>query len=244
MFRDQPLTGERSQLFARFEELHPRDLPRPDAERLAQLIQSDPRCCAMLPRSFATRRERAQFRRVLAQAWLNEEYAEVLDYRPRLLQSARQHRRRRAPLIALVLYATWLEHTVNAIIIGAARIDGSFNGHVDDLARRIVDKNFPTRLSGMWTRYKAPPLDRTMKKRMLEFMELRNELIHYKWIGHPPARLETELVHMRTLVGNVRSLVTYLKGIERQITTLKYRPRIRALLELGSARGPARLSSR
>ena len=219
-------------LFARFEELGPIALPRPDVERLAALIQSDSRCCAMLPRSFATRQSRRRFRTVLARAWIDEEYAEVLDYRQKLLRSASQHRRHRAPFVAIVLYATWIEHSVNAIVIGSARLHGPLPDHVDTVARRIVGADFPTRLSQMWSRYKAPNLDRTTKRRILEFMELRNDLVHYKWIGRAPKDMESHLGHMRTVVGNVGSIVQELRKIERQVTTAKFRPRIRALLGL------------
>jgi len=41
------------QLFDRFERVKPSELSRAEAERLAQLIQSDSRCCAALPRTFA-----------------------------------------------------------------------------------------------------------------------------------------------------------------------------------------------
>ena len=233
------MMNDLSELFDRFEQLPPSDLHRAEAERLAQLIQGDSRCCALLPSSFASRRDRARFRRALTRAWLEEEYAEVLDYRPRLLRAAGQHRRRRAPLVALVLYATWIEHTVNAIVIGAARINGPWTGHVDDLARHIVAADFPVRLSKMWSRYKAPTLDHTVKARLLRFMELRNDLVHYKWIGHSPVELERELAHMRTLAANARSLVTYLRGIERRVTTAKFRPRIRRLLGLRAGRAAA-----
>jgi len=225
-------------LFARFEDLGPARLTTADAERLAHLIQSDPRCCSKLPKSFGSRRARQRFRRILTQAWIEEGYAEVLDYRPRLLRSASQHRRRQAPLVALVLYATWVEHTVNAIVIGAARMT-SFQGSVDDLARRIVAEDFPVRVSRIWSRYKAPRLDRTMKGRMLRLMELRNDFVHYKWIGLAPATLQAELTHMRTIVTNAPSLVTYLRGLEREITTVKFRPRIRKLLKLRTSRVPA-----
>jgi hypothetical protein len=155
---------------------------------LAQLIQSDSRCCAALPRSFAQRRTRARFRKILTKGWIDEDYYEVVDYRPRLPKAAARHKQRRAPLIALLLYATWIEHTVNALIIGSARIAQTFSGDIDDMARRVVAKDFPTRLSHEWSRHKAPPLDRIIKKRILRYMKLRNDLVHYKWIGlNPPS---------------------------------------------------------
>ena len=221
------------QLFNRFERVKPSELPRSDLQRLAHLIQSDSRCCAALPRTFASRRDRARFRRVLHQAWLEEEYAEVLDYRPGLLRSAAQHRRRRAPLLAVVLYATWIEHTVNAIVIGAGRMSGRWTGPVDDLARSIVGSDFKRRLYALWAQYQAPSLDRTIKKRLVNFMELRNDLVHYKWIGVPPARLEMDLAHMRTLAASASELVRHLRRTERLVTTAKFRPRIRRLLGLG-----------
>jgi hypothetical protein len=227
------------QLFDRFERVEPSELSRADAQRLAQLIQSDSRCCAALPSSFGSRRERVRFRRALQQAWLEEEYAEVLDYRPRLLRSATQHRRRRAPLLAIVLYATWIEHTVNAIVIGAGRMSDRWTGTVDDMARNIVAADFPARLNKMWSRYQAPPLDRTVKQRLVKFMELRNELVHYKWIGVAPARLEADLSHMRTLASSAPELVGHLRRAERLVTTAKFRPRIRRLLGLESPRATA-----
>jgi hypothetical protein len=218
------------ELFDRFERLHPSDLSRADAVRLAQLIQSDSRCCAALPASFGNRRARERFRRALHRAWIEEQYAEVLDYRPRLLRSAARHRRHRAPLLAIVLYATWFEHSVNAIVIGAARQSGRWTGSADELARYVVDADFHTRLNRMWSRFKAPPLDRTMRRRLDNFMKLRNELVHYKWIGVPPEQLAGDLAHMRTLAATAPELVALLRDAERQVTTVSFRPRIRRLL--------------
>jgi hypothetical protein len=219
-------------LFDRFERAAPQQLARSDAERLAQLIQSDPRCCEHLPQSFATAVARRRFRRVLNQAWVDEEYAEVLDYRPRLLRSAGQHRRRHAPLVAVLLYATWIEHTVNAVLITAARASGVHTGPVDTLSKNIVAGDFPTRLSKLWARYGAPPIEHTYKSRILRFMDLRNDLIHYKWIGMAPDRLQTELAYMRTLATGASDLIAYLRKLERQATTLGFRKRIRRLLQL------------
>lgn len=220
------------ELFDRFERLGPSELSRADAERLAQLIQSDSRCCTALPRSFGNRRARKRFRRALHRAWIEEQYAEVLDYRPRLLRSAARHRRHRAPLLAIVLYATWIEHSVNAIVIGAARVSGQWTRSADELARHIVAADFHARLNGMWSKFKAPPLDRLIKKRLDKFMTLRNQLVHYKWIGVTPERLAEDLGHMRTIAATAPELVTHLRRAERQVTTISYRPRIRRLLGL------------
>jgi hypothetical protein len=225
-----------AKLFARFERFHPSELSRADAERLAQLIQSDSRCCAALPASFGSRRARERFRRVLHRAWIEEEYAEVLDYRPRLLRSAARQRRHRAPLLAIVLYATWIEHSVNAIVIGAARVSGRWTRSADELARHIVAADFHTRLNGMWSQFNAPPLDRTMRRRVDNFMRLRNELVHYKWIGVRSEQLAADLAHMRTLAATAPELVSCLRRAERQVTTVSFRPRIRRLLGLRAGR--------
>ena len=230
---------ELDRLFEQFENDGPAALARADAERLAQLIQSDSRCCAALPRSFRSRRARARFRSILTKAWIDEQYAEVLDYRRKLLRSAGQHRRHHAPLVALILYAVWIEHTVNAIVIGAARINSRPIVDVDAMARQIVAADFHDRLSRLWARHHAPALDRILKGRLRRFMELRNELVHYKWIGQKPADLQNSLAHMRTLVQGAPSLVANLRRLERQVTTAKFRPRIQELLGLSSARRSA-----
>jgi len=226
------MNADLAQLFDRFEDLGPQGLSKPDAERVAHLIQNDPRCCAELPRSFGTRHSRSAFREVLNRAWVEEEYAEVIDYRRRLLRSASQHKGRRAPLIAVVLYGTWIEHTVNALLISSARLCGPHSISVDDLSRAIVADEFPRRLSKAWSRYRAPALDRIMKRRILKFMELRNDLVHYKWIGLRKDQLESRLAEMRTAAGSAGSLIKYLRGLERQVTTLRFRPRIRTLMGL------------
>src|SRR5688500_18295843 len=139
-----------SDLFERFVRISPSDLSREDAERLAQLIQSDSRLCLQLPQSFNHQRDRSQFARALNRSWVEEEYAEVLDYRRKLLRSAAQHRRQRAPIIALLLYATWIEHTINVVIIGSGRLNSLSAGSVDDMARRIVATDFTSRVTKMW----------------------------------------------------------------------------------------------
>lgn len=230
---------ELATLFEQFENDGPAGLARPDAERLAHLIQSDPRCCAALPKSFQSRRSRTRFRAVLTAAWIDEEYAEVFDYRRKLLRSAGRHRRYHAPLVALILYAVWIEHTVNAIVISAARINSRQIADVDAMARKIVETKFPDRVSRLWAQHRAPAIDRTMRSRLCRFMELRNDLVHYKWIGRRPGDLQNDLDHMRTLVQSAPSLVVSLRRIERQVTTAKFRPRIRELLGLSSTRRSA-----
>jgi hypothetical protein len=132
---------------------------------------------------------------VLNRAWVEEEYAEVIDYRRRLLRAASQHKD-----------AAWIEHTVNALL-SSARLCGPHSLSFEDLSRTIVVDQFPRRLSKTWRRYQAPPLDRTMKKRILNFVELRNDLVHYKWIGLRRDQLEGRLAEMRTAVASAGALI-------------------------------------
>lgn len=218
-------------LFRRFVQLHPSELTKDEAKALAGLILSDSRSCALLPKSFDKQRDRSKFAQVLTRAYIEEEYAEVLDYRRRLLNSAGRHKRQRAPIIALILYATWIEHTVNVIVIGAARLKG-VSGDVDAVARSIVGADFTARVTRIWTQYEAPLLDRTQRTKLIRLMKLRNDMVHYKWIGEHPDKLQSSLSHMRTTVQQAPTLVRYLRTIERQVTTARFRPRVRKLLKL------------
>jgi len=81
-----------------------------------------------------------------------------------------------------------------------------------------------------------------MKKRILRYMELRNDLVHYKWIGLKPAELKAGFTELRTVVNNTTFIIRYLRRLEKQVTTLKLRPGIRALPGLRGSKAAVRLS--
>ena len=87
---------------------------------------------------------------------------------------------------------------------------------------------------------KKLPANRGLEKafgQLKAIAQVRNDLVHYKWIGLSKDHLEAKLGAMRTAAVQAPSLVAYLRGLERQATTLRYRPRIRALMGLRVSRG-------
>jgi hypothetical protein len=147
------------------------------------------------------------------------------DYRDSLLRLARVLRRQRDNWAACVLYAVWLEHFVNHLVIDLCHRQLS-----RESAAQVV-RDLPIRAKLTWfpVTLGRKPLAKNHSTALLQLIDLRNEFVHYKWSHDPLAnddradeRLERVLQRIEL---SIRYLVDYhdrqvLKGSRRLFNKL------------------------
>jgi hypothetical protein len=84
-----------------------------------------------------------------------DDVKEVLDFQPRLLASARQLASRPHPIEAVILYATWMEHWLNALLLTTMVRRAMTESHALQLIRQA---NIEAKLGGLWTLVELPAL--------------------------------------------------------------------------------------
>jgi hypothetical protein len=113
----------------------------------------------------------------------NEQLQVVIDYQPRLLYSARNLSRRPHPIESVILYATWTEHWVNAILLTTALKRGTSE---KDAVQMVRDATFRAKLGWLWMMLGLPPIPEPHLSRVQLLADIRNEHVHYKWKGQEP----------------------------------------------------------
>jgi hypothetical protein len=104
----------------------------------------------------------------------------VLDHRTTLLAEARRFSEAGGHEIACVLYATWLEHWVNSLIVaGCAQ-----TGLAPDTATEVIrETSFRGKYTWLPLLLRFPPIHPPHQAAVLRIAELRNRFVHYKWKG-------------------------------------------------------------
>lgn len=152
-------------------------------------------------------------------AWL------VRDHRARLLSDAewnlgpftkREH--------ACVFYATWVEHSLNRIIVVLAKREQRDENAAQQLIRKtnLEDKvGWVLRLLG------AKPFRPSIVRIVNEISELRNWYVHYKW---RPQNSDIEM-RLTQAVRRMPKVVRYVKAYEDRYIFRNQRRRIRRIME-------------
>ena len=193
-------------------------LTGPQRKLLVRLITQDLRCAdALLSHARSEITER-QLIDVLTATWINEPLMHVEDNRPRLLKAARSADDPDRPISSLVLVATWLEHSLNALlVIGAAR-DGMSGKQLNKHAEKVGKDKMRKKLDE-WRSYPgAPLLQSWVIADLREVFHQRNESVHFRWIGDDYAVLETRITNLREAAAKAWKLVDELGGIENRLS--------------------------
>ena len=151
----------------------------------------------------------------------------VIAYDEGLLAAARgAHRRQDLPL-ACILYATWLEHRLNAII----SIAGARRGIADEVQAQIM-REVPLRGKTSW----LPQLMgvRRIHERhanaVIQISEFRNQFVHYKWQAKTHDVRQDQEKALRRALGQIERTITYLQRYENEVVFFKSKSRVRRLL--------------
>ncbi len=94
-----------------------------------------------------------------------------------LLDQARRYVQDEKPSLAVVMYATWIEHRLNLLLIFGGREKGLSPQECEQLVRA----NLPFKIGAMWTLLYGQPLDEETRKDIALVAQERNAFVHYKW---------------------------------------------------------------
>ena len=135
----------------------------------------------------------------------------ALDFQPRLLATAGDLSHRPHPIEAVILYATWCEHWLNATLISAALGRGLVEKDVMDMIR---SSNGPTKLGWLWRSLGLPEFPPRLKASVEFLSQVRNEHVHYKWTGHDPDALTDENSRLKLAIADIKAVVEALIDFE------------------------------
>jgi hypothetical protein len=141
----------------------------------------------------------------------SEDVKEVIDFQPRLLASARLLASRPHPIEAVILYATWMEHWLNALLLTTMLKRDMTEAHALQLIRQA---NMEAKLGGLWALAQLPPLPEEHIKRIRFLAEVRNEHVHYKWKGQDPDVLYGPSSRLALAVSDIEQTIQDLVNFE------------------------------
>jgi hypothetical protein len=141
----------------------------------------------------------------------SEDVKEVIDFQPRLLASARLLSSRAHPIEAVILYATWMEHWLNSLLLTTMLRRDMTEAHALQLIRQA---NIEAKLSGLWSLVELPALQEEHVKRIKFLAEVRNEHVHYKWKGQDPDVLCGPSSRLTLVVSDIDQTIQDLVGFE------------------------------
>lgn len=155
----------------------------------------------------------------------------VYDYLPYLRRRAGLAARSRSlPLVALVLYATWLEHWVNMVItvatlrnrIPQADVDRYFDGH----------PRFEDKLTELGAALSLPTLPAALRGQVTKLMKCRNDYVHYTWQGYHIGGAHRRHANLRNIVKQAPPLLKTLREWEFDALDARFKAMSRRLFPL------------
>lgn len=138
----------------------------------------------------------------------------VDDMRPLLLRNAAAYQANPSelPVVALILYATWVEHQINVILKTRTVWAGPGDAEATDVIRSTIMRK---RIEWLRTKLGLPPFDSEQVERLTTLMNERHEVIHYKWIGRTTTERQELHERIRRVVAEAPLLVEYLQHYEK-----------------------------
>lgn len=143
-----------------------------------------------------------------------------------ILSQARSFRQESEHDFALVFYAMWHEHTVNAILRNALH-PKKLESEAE--INQVVRLSLPTKLGAIWTLVLGEKIDRQLASGILRVAEYRNAFVHYKW----PMR---DINRMGAREADTRALIEIAESAVDALTTFRYWDSEVAQLLLGEER--------
>jgi hypothetical protein len=135
----------------------------------------------------------------------------VRDHRDTLLAAARAEAEKRRDEIAIILYATWIEHSINGMLALAFERKGHAENVINPLMREL---RLHTKASALWKLAGLRDIGADNLRLLGQVIEFRNSLVHYKWPAHDISLLEQRSLQLRDIVVRVEELIGTLFSIE------------------------------
>jgi hypothetical protein len=113
--------------------------------------------------------------------------------------------------LAILLYATWVEHWINRIILMCSIGEGT----PPDLATALIRScRLELKIGKVWTSLGMPRFDKELARRVSRLMEARNGFVHYKWTPHSDESLDTESENTKSKAHEAKETVRLLTTLE------------------------------
>jgi hypothetical protein len=163
-----------------------------------------------------TESELRQEAAVLLKQIANDEQAVfefVIDYTATLLKEARRAHREGHDEIAVILYATWIEHFLNQVVLNGTARKGLPAADGYQMLREI---NLKSKATWLLPLVGLRRISEAHVNVLVRLSETRNQYVHYKWKGidedepHDAKRLES-------LIEDAEKTITYLRRYERSV---------------------------
>jgi hypothetical protein len=91
--------------------------------------------------------------------------------------------------LSILLYATWVEHWINRIIL--MRSIGQ--GTPPEVATALIRScRLELKIGRIWSSLGMPRFDKDLARKITRLMEARNGFVHYKWPSHSEERHDEE----------------------------------------------------
>ena len=141
-----------------------------------------------------------------------EDVKTVFDFTKELLTGARTLAPGRThPIAAVVLYATWAEHWLNAILLTRAQKLGRTSLEADAMIRSA---RFPDKVGWLWNMLALPPLDGDHLKKLRTLNSTRNYYLHYRYEGGDPDKLLVGESELAAALVDIEATVKYAQTFE------------------------------
>jgi hypothetical protein len=155
---------------------------------------------------------RKRFCAHVRRSFVEEQLHVVLDHRDAIATQAKALVDERRPLASLILYATWVEHWLNAVLVTHAIRRGLSPDQSEQIVR---DAQLRAKITWLLQLAGLPPLEDEHRKAIVALTDLRNAYVHYKWSGRTPEELAQEEERLRETVHRCEALLDYLRDYER-----------------------------
>lgn len=103
------------------------------------------------------------------------------DYRETLLDRARAEVEVSHDELATTLYAIWIEHFINGMLIRTFERMGHDTEVSTPLLRGL---SLQVKAYALWAVVGLPPIDEESRRLLDRIVQFRNAFVHYKWIAH------------------------------------------------------------
>ncbi|MGD0038702.1 MAG: hypothetical protein ABSC53_15560 [Bacteroidota bacterium] len=149
------------------------------------------------------------------------------DFRPSLLKEARRYREANDNELSCTLYAIWIEHWINHIIVTIGQRNKI---NIDDLQQIIRELNIRAKLTWLLKLLGVPSIKQSHYTRILHLMDLRNSYVHYKWLSRAEEHETKYDEDLENTLQGIESTIKYLRKFENRHVYHGQRLRVKTML--------------
>jgi hypothetical protein len=145
-----------------------------------------------------------------------DEWTATVSYETSLLTEARRYVVEARPELALMMFATWIEHRLNWLLMDAARRRGLTLRQASQVVR---DANMPQKTGTTWLLLFGRPLDSEIEKDIGKVATSRNNFVHYKW---PEGHVNDGVPKRDDLAAAISAAERAVRGLDDMLTAHVY----------------------